>query len=77
MVSFIRRSMNEFSSLNIIYEPKLYSLEENGQKVDMDLIEVITETVKANKGNDKNEENKGNEVTVYTRRIKTNCDQNN
>ena len=77
MVSFIRRSMNEFSSLNIIYEPKLYSLEENGQKFDMDLIEVITETVKANKGNDKNEENKGNEVTVYTRRIKTNCDQNN
>ena len=42
----------------------------------MDLIEVITETVKTNKGNEKDEENKGNEITVYTRRVKTNYNQN-
>ena len=77
LVSYIRRSMKEFNSLNRIYEPKLFSVEENGQKVDIDLIEVVTETVKADKGNNNNnEEDKGDEAVIYTRRLKTNYIQN-
>ena len=69
--------MKEFNSLNRIYEPKLFSVEENGQKVDIDLIEVVTETVKADKGNNNNkEEDKGDEAVIYTRRLKTNYIQN-
>ena len=40
----------------------------------MDLIEVIT--VKVTNEDNKNEEDKNNEATVYTRRIKTNNIQN-
>ena len=77
LVSYIRRSLLEYNSLNRIYEPKLFSVEENGQKVDIDLIEVVTETIKVNKGNNNNnEEDKGDEVIVYTRKLKTNYDQN-
>ena len=77
LVSYIRRSLLEYNSLNRIYEPKLFSVEENGQKVDIDLIEVVTETIKVNKGNNKNnEEDKGDEVIVYTRKLKTNYEQN-
>ena len=77
LVSYIRRSLLEYNTLNRIYEPKLFSVEENGQKVDIDLIEVVTETIKVNKGNNNNnEEDKGDEVIVYTRKLKTNYDQN-
>ena len=76
LVSYIRRSLLEYNSLNRIYEPKLFSVEENGQKVDIDLIEVVTETIKVNKGNNNNnEEDKGDEVIVYTRKLKTNYEQ--
>jgi hypothetical protein len=73
VISFIRRSMNEYNSLNC-YEPKVFSVEENGQKVDIDLFEVVTDKVKVNnKGNNNNnEEDKGDEVVIYTRRFKTN-----
>ncbi len=43
MVSYIRRSMNEYNSLNTIYDTKMMSIEENGAKIDLDLIEIIPE----------------------------------
>ena len=70
MVSFIRRSMNEYNSLNRIYDTKIMSIEENGAKVDLDLIEIVTEEIKIKNSKDNNEEVK--EITVYSRRIRSN-----
>jgi len=80
LISFIRRSPNEFNCLKRSYEPKLFSVEENGEKVDIDLIEIVSETMKVNKektnNNNEEEKNKGNEVVIHTRRVKTNYNQN-
>ena len=74
MVSYIRRSMNEYNSLNRIYEPKILAVEENGEKVDLDLIEVVTNIMKIQKNKDSKEGEEKNEnvVTIYTRRFKIN-----
>ena len=70
MVSYIRRSMNEYNSLNRIYDTKIMSIEENGAKVDLDLIEIVPEEIKIKNSKDNNEEVK--EITVYSRRIRSN-----
>ena len=69
MVSFIIRSMNEYNSLNRIYDTKIMSIEENGAKVDLDLIEVVPEEVKIKQSKDNKEEVK--EITVYSRKIRS------
>ena len=75
MVSYIRRSMNEYNSLNRIYDTKIISVEENGARVDLDLIEIVSEEVKIKQSEDNNEEVK--EITVYSRKIRSNVVQNN
>ena len=66
--------MNEYNSLNRIYEPKILAVEENGEKVDLDLIEVVTNIMKIQKNKDSKEGEEKNEnvVTIYTRRFKIN-----
>ena len=58
----------------------MFSVEENGEKVDIDLIEIVSETMKVNKektnNNNEEEKNKGDEVVIHTRRVKTNYNQN-
>ena len=75
MVSYIRRSMNEYNSLNRIYDTKIISVEENGARVDLDLIEIVSEEVKIKQSENNNEEVK--EITVYSRKIRSNVVQNN
>ena len=66
--------MNEYNSLKRIYEPKILAVEENGEKVDLDLIEVVTNIMKIQKNKDSKEGEEKNEnvVTIYTRRFKIN-----
>ena len=61
--------MNEYNSLNRIYDTKIMSIEENGAKVDLDLIEIVPEEIKIKNSKDNNEEVK--EITVYSRRIRS------
>ena len=75
MVSYIRRSMNEYNSLNTIYDTKMMSIEENGAKIDLDLIEIITEELKIKKSKGNTEEVQ--EITIYSRKIKSFVGQNN
>ena len=67
--------MNEYNSLNRIYDTKIISIEENGAKVDLDLIEIVPEEVKIKQSENNNEEVK--EITVYSRKIRSNLVQNN
>ena len=75
MVSYIRRAMNEYNSLNRIYDTKIISVEENGARVDLDLIEIVSEEVKIKQSENNNEEVE--EITVYSRKIRSNVVQNN
>lgn len=75
MVSYIRRSMNEYNSLNTIYDTKMMSIEENGAKIDLDLIEIIPEELKIKKSKGNTEEVQ--EITIYSRKIKSFGVQNN
>ena len=75
MVSYIRRSMNEYNSLNTIYDTKMMSIEENGAKIDLDLIEIIPEELKIKKSKGNTEEVQ--EITIYSRKIKSFVGQNN
>ena len=75
MVSYIRRSMNEYNSLNTIYDTKMMSIEENEAKINLDLIEIIPEELKIKKSKGNTEEVQ--EITIYSRKIKSFVGQNN
>ena len=75
MIGYIIRSISEYNTLNKIYDTRMISIEENGAMVDLDLFEIVTETVKIQKTRDNNEAN-GQEIIVYSRKIKSNIVQN-
>ena len=73
-VSYIWRSLIEYNTLDIIYDSRLVSIEDNGERIDINSIEVTQELVKYKKIN--NEEEVEQEVVIYIRKNKYTDAQN-
>ena len=73
-VSYIWRSLIEYNTLDRIYDSRLVSIEDNGERIDMNSIEVTQELVKYKKINNKEEIEK--EVVIYIRKTKYTDAQN-
>ena len=67
-VSYIWRSLIEYNTLDRIYDSRLVSIEDNGERIDINSIEVTQELVKYKKIN--NEEEVEQEVVIYIRKNK-------
>ena len=66
--------MIEYNTLDRIYDSRLVSIEDNGERIDINSIEVTQELVKYKKIN--NEEEVEQEVVIYIRKNKYTDAQN-
>ena len=73
-VSYIWRSLIEYNTLDRIYDSRLVSIEDNGERIDINSIEVTQELVKYKKINNKEEVEQ--EVVIYIRKNKYTDAQN-
>lgn len=74
MISYFRRAFLEYNIPNRMYDSILYSIEENGEKIDLNNIDVVCELTKIKRvvNNKEIEE----DINIYHRKIKSNDVQN-
>ena len=74
MISYFRRAFLEYNIPNRMYDSILYSIEENGEKIDLNNIDIVCELTKIKRvvNNKEIEE----DINIYHRKIKSNDVQN-